>query len=259
MLLDERVVIISGVGPGLGRSVALDCARHGAHVVLVARSEDRLGQVAKEVEAAGGRALVAAGDVTSPTDCDRVVTNTIDAFGGVDVLVNNAFQQPPFELLAQQSIDVVRESLEVNLFAALRLCQAVLPAMTERRQGSIVMVNSAILRHSRPAFGAYKMAKHALLGLARNLALEVGSYNVRVNSVAPGYIWGDAVQGFFEAAAADRGVSPQQVHDEVAATHALGFIPDADAIAEAVVFLASDMARAITGQCLDVNAGEYFD
>lgn len=121
------------------------------------------------------------------------------------------------------------------------------------------MVNSAILRHCRPAFGAYKMAKHALLGLARNLATEVGPCGIRVNSVAPGYIWANSVREYFELLAGQRGISPQEVYDEVAATHALARIPDADEISEAVVFLASDMARAITGQCLDVNAGEYYE
>jgi NAD(P)-dependent dehydrogenase (short-subunit alcohol dehydrogenase family) len=121
----------------------------------------------------------------------------------------------------------------------------------------VVMINSAVLRHSRIPFGGYKMAKSALLALARSLATELGPQGIRVNSVAPGYIWAGSLKWYFGYLAEQRGVDRQQVYDEAAATTDLRRLPEPDEVADAVVFLASSMARAITGQCLDVNSGEY--
>ena len=112
------------------------------------------------------------------------------------------------------------------------------------------MINSAVLRHSRLGFGGYKMAKSALLALAQSLATELGPQGIRVNSVAPGWIWGDSLKWYFGYLARQRGVDAQQVYDETAATIDLRRLPEPDEIADAVVFLASPMARAITGQCL---------
>jgi NAD(P)-dependent dehydrogenase (short-subunit alcohol dehydrogenase family) len=114
-----------------------------------------------------------------------------------------------------------------------------------------------VLRHSRRTFGAYKMGKAALLALTQSLATELGPKGVRVNSVAPGYIWADQLRGYFDYLAERRGVPAQQVYDEIAATIDLRRLPEPDEIADAVVFLASDLARAVTGQCLDVNGGEF--
>jgi len=120
-----------------------------------------------------------------------------------------------------------------------------------------VMINSAVLRHSRRTFGPYKLAKASLLAMAQTLSTELGPRGVRVNSVAPGYIWGDSLKWYFDFLASKRGVEPQEVYDETAATIDLRRLPEPDEIADAVVFLASDLARIITGQCLDVNGGEF--
>jgi NAD(P)-dependent dehydrogenase (short-subunit alcohol dehydrogenase family) len=119
------------------------------------------------------------------------------------------------------------------------------------------MVNSAVLRHSSPEYGAYKMSKAALLAMSQTLASEVGPRGVRVNSVAPGYIYADSLKWWFDHLADERGVTHQQVYDETAATCDLRRLPEPEEIADAVVFLASDLSRGITGQCLDVNCGEY--
>lgn len=256
MLLSEKVVLISGVGPGLGQAVAMRTALAGADVVLAARTGSRLCEVAGKVSATGRRALVVPTDITDDAAAAALVRAAIDEFGKVDALVHNAFVMPPMRDLAKVDLDQVRASFETNVLAALRLTRLLAPALVAAR-GSVVMVNSAVLRHSRRTFGAYKMTKAALLALAQSLSTELGPQGVRVNSVAPGYIWADQLRAYFDHLAARRGVPARQVYDEVAATIDLRRLPEPDEIADAIVFLASDLARAVTGQCLDVNGGEF--
>jgi NAD(P)-dependent dehydrogenase (short-subunit alcohol dehydrogenase family) len=255
-LLRDTVVVVSGVGPGLGRSIALQSARAGADVVLAARTQARLDEVAKEVTALGRRALAVPTDITDAESAARLAQAALAAFGRVDTLVNNAFAIPPLTGLAEVDLDAIRAAFETNVVAALRMTRLFTPALAAAG-GSVVMINSAVLRHSRLTFGGYKMAKSALLALARSLATELGPRGIRVNSVAPGYIWAGSLKWYFGYLADQRGIDAQQVYDEAAATTDLGRLPEPDEIADAVVFLASGMARAITGQCLDVNSGEY--
>ncbi|MGH3716206.1 MAG: SDR family oxidoreductase [Micromonosporaceae bacterium] len=255
-LLADRVVVVSGVGPGLGRSVALRSAQQGADVVLAARTQATLDKVAEEVTALGRKALAVQTDINDPEAVQRLAQQAVEHFGHVDVLVHNAIAIPPLVDLADADLDAVRAGFETNAIAVLRLTRLLIPALVESK-GSIVMVNSMVLRHSQRTLGAYKAVKASLLALAQTLATELGPQGVRVNSVAPGHIWADTLRWYFGKLAKRRGVPPEQVYDETAANTDLGRLPEPDEIADAIVFLASDMARAITGQCLDVNCGEY--
>jgi len=255
-LLDGTVVVVSGVGPDLGRSIVLRCAGAGADVVLAARTAARLDEVAKEVTALGRRALAVPTDITDEQAAEHLAQAALAEFGQVDTLVHNAFAIPPMTPLADADLDTLRIAFETNVIAALRLTRLLTPALAASR-GSVVMINSAVLRHSRVGFAGYKMAKAALLALAQSLATELGPQGIRVNSVAPGYIWGGSLKWYFGYLARQRGVDVQQVYDETAATIDLRRLPEPDEVADAVVFLASPMARAITGQCLGVDGGEY--
>ncbi len=195
-------------------------------------------------------------DITDAESAAGLVEAALAAFGRVDTLVNNAFAIPPLTSLAEAGLDTLREALDTNVIGTLRMTRLFAPALAASR-GSVVMINSAVLRHSRPGFGGYKMAKAALLALAQSLATELGPQGIRVNSVAPGYIWAGSLQWYFGYLARQRGVTAEQIYQETAATTDLNELPGPDAIADAVVFLASSLARAITGQCLDVNAGEF--
>jgi NAD(P)-dependent dehydrogenase (short-subunit alcohol dehydrogenase family) len=255
-LLQDQVVVVSGVGPGLGRAIALRCARAGADVALAARTRKRLDAVAEEVSALGRRALTVPADITDEVAVERLREQTVAELGRVDGLVNNAFAMPPMQDLADTAFDALRSSFEVNVLAALRLTRTLATDLA-RHGGSVVMVNSAVLRHSRPPYGPYKMAKAGLLAAAQSLAGELGPRGVRVNSVAPGWIWADTLQRYFDHLADQRGVSARQVYDETAAATDLRRLPEPDEIADVVVFLLSPLARAVTGQCVDVNCGEY--
>lgn len=193
-LLKDKVVVVSGVGPGLGRSLALQCAVAGADVVLAARKEKRLLEVAKEVEEIGRRAVTVPTDIRDADACERLAETAKEAFGRVDGLINNAFATPPLTDLTTVDIDAVRAGFETNVLAALHLTRLFVPAL-EETGGSVVMVNSAVLRHSRRTFGAYKMAKAALLAMAQNLSTELGPRGIRVNTIAPGYIWARTSSG----------------------------------------------------------------
>ena len=256
LLLEGKVVVVSGVGPGLGRSIAVRCALAGADIVLAARTEARLREVAAEIAEHGRKAVTVTTDITVEESATHLAETALSEFGRVDALVNNAFAMPPMADLADADFEKMRASMETNVLAALRLTNLFTPALIASR-GSVVMINSAVLRHSRRPYGAYKMTKTALLSIAQSLSTELGPQGVRVNTVAPGYIWADSLKAYFDFLARERGVSPQQVYDETAADIDLRKLSEPDEIADAVVFLASDMARAITGHCLDVNGGEF--
>ncbi|WP_338886041.1 SDR family oxidoreductase [Rhodococcus sovatensis] len=256
MMLEGKVVVVSGVGPSLGRSIALRSAAAGADLVVAARSKDYLEVVAKDVAALGRQALVVATDITDAVSAAALVESSVDAFGHVDVLVNNAFAIPSMKDLAHTDESVIRRGLELSLFGTLRLSQLFTPALADSA-GSIVMINSAVIRHSQPKYGSYKIAKASLLAMSQTLASELGPQGVRVNTIAPGYIWGSTLQGYFAHMAEKYGTTSEQIYQQTAAATDLRRLPEPDEIADAVVFLASPLARAITGQCLDVNCGEY--
>ncbi len=259
MLLADRVVVVSGIGPGVGAEVAVAAAREGADVVLAARSVPMLDETAARVQAHGRRALAVPTDVTDPAQCRRLVDAARDAFGRIDVLVHNAFLSNPVALVEQADLEDWRRIFEVNLFGALRLTQLVTPGMRAAHRGSIVFVNSMSIRIIEPMMGGYAASKGALLTAARTLAKELGPDGIRVNSVVPGYIWSAKMEAYFRRLAGDRGVPWETVRDEVASRTALHHIPDSAEIADAVVFFGSDLSRAVTGQSLDVNGGHYFD
>jgi NAD(P)-dependent dehydrogenase (short-subunit alcohol dehydrogenase family) len=256
LILRDKVVVVAGVGPGLGRSIALASAREGADVVLAARTASRLDDVAKEVTALGRRGLAVPTDLADAAAAERLTAAARDAFGRVDALVFNALAMPPIKELRAVSLDAVSASFDANVVAALRLTRLLEPDLAESK-GSVVMINSMVVRFSQRTMGPYKLAKAALLAMAQSLATELGPQGIRVNSVAPGHIWGSSLQWYFGYLAKKRGVTVEEIYAETAAPIDLGRLPEPDEIADAVVFLASPMARAITGQCLDVNCGEY--
>jgi NAD(P)-dependent dehydrogenase (short-subunit alcohol dehydrogenase family) len=258
MLLEGRVAVVSGIGPGMGRDVSLALAREGADIALAARTPASLHSVAAEVRALGRRALCVPTDIAHAKDCKRLADTVRAELGPVDVLVNNAFLSAPYELFENVDLDAWRKIFDVNLFGSLALSQAVVPHMKERGGGSIIMINTMSLRIIEPRFGGYAASKAALMTAAQTMAKELGAYKIRVNSVVPGYIWGPALERYFQGLAKQRGVTADDVHREIAARTALNHIPTSEEIAGAVVFFASDLSCAVTGQALDVNCGHYF-
>ena len=255
-MLENKVVVISGVGPALGTTLARRCAEEGADVVLAARTVERLEDVAKQVADLGRRAVAIGTDITDEGQVDNLVKQTLDAYGKVDVLIHNAFKVPSMKPFANTSFEHIRETLELTVLGALRMIQGFTPALVEAK-GSVVNVNSMVLRHSDPKQGAYKMAKAALLAMSQSLASELGPQGIRVNSVLPGYIWGGTLKGYFEHQAGKYGTTVEEIYNAAAVNSDLKRLPTEDEVASAILFMASDLSSGITGQTLDVNCREY--
>jgi NAD(P)-dependent dehydrogenase (short-subunit alcohol dehydrogenase family) len=258
VLLADKVAVVTGVGPGLGRAAALALAREGATVGLVARTEARLVEVVAEIEALGGKAIAIPGNVAKAEDCARVAKVLGEAYGGVDVLVNSAFRGDRSEPFEAADLDLWHKVFDVNFWGPLQLAQAVIPSMRERGGGSIVNIASMSARLIRPNDGGYSTSKGALLTATKSMAIDLGKHKIRVNAVVPGWIWGPNVQTYVDWQVGERGCRPEDVIAEITAGIPLGEIPPQEDIAEAIVFFASDMSRMITGQSLDVNGGEFF-
>lgn len=254
--LSDKVVVLSGVGPGLGRSLGEAFARAGADLVLASRTEKRLQKMAEVVRSHGRRALVVPTDITDEASRVALREAALAEFGRVDVLVNNAFAIPPMEPVTETDLDGLRRAQETNVYAPLRLAAIFADALSAAG-GSIVNVNSVAIHHSDPIYGGYKLSKGALAHLASTLATELGPRGIRVNSVAPSYIYEEVNKAYFDWIASETGRTHEEVYAEKAAATDLLRLATAEDIADVVLFLASDAARCVTGQIINTDCGEF--
>lgn len=243
--LEGRVAIVTGAGSGIGRATAYRLASEGARVV----ASDLDAASARETAATiGEQALAVQADVTDSDAVGRLVEQTVSAFGGVDVFHNNAGLAQAAKPLAEIARGEWDKLIAVNLTAFFIGAQAVAPAMRERGGGSIVVTASTSAVHPRPGLSAYAAAKMGVLGLTRALALELAADKIRVNAINPVAVKTPMLQEF-QLADAD------VLMERMAATIPLGSAIDAEDVAAAVAYLASDDARFVTGIALNVDGG----
>ena len=257
-LLKGKVIVVSGIGPGLGRSLAVEAAKMGADLVLASRTEARLEELAKEVAEYGVRAVTVVTDVTDEDSRANLRDKTLEAFGRVDCVINNAFAIPPMDPITQIDPKKLARVNETNVFAPLRLSALFADALSESR-GSIIMLNSCVSFSSQPEYAGYKLSKGALEHLASSLATELGPRGIRVNSVAPSYIYEDVNRGYFDFLAAVENKTHEQIYADKAGPTDLKRLASSEEVARATLFLASDLASAVTGQMLTVDCGEFHD
>jgi NAD(P)-dependent dehydrogenase (short-subunit alcohol dehydrogenase family) len=257
MLLEGKVAVVSGLGPGMGRDISLALAREGADIVMCARREKRMAKVQPEIEALGRRAVAVQADITIAEDCNGVAQAAKEQLGRADILVNNAFHDGNFKSFVDSDLDEWRATFDVNFFGTMQLTKALLPLLTEQDDSRIIMINTMSVHEVEPNFGAYAASKAALATATKTLARELGRDGVRVNGIHPGYIWGRSVEWYLNHLAEENGTTFDEEYAKVADTTSLGYIPPSEEIAGAVVFFASPLSRCVTGQSLAVNGGSY--
>ena len=257
-LLEDKVVVLSGVGPGLGRALGEQAALMGADLVLASRTEKRLNKMAEVVRQSGRRAVVVPTDINDEQARQNLVDVALQEFGKVDCLINNAFGIPPMDPITTITLDALRAAQETNVFAPLRLSALFADALAET-QGSILMINSCVLYQSQPEFAGYKLSKGTLAHLSSSLATELGPRGIRVNSIAPSYIYEDVNKAYFDWIASETGRTHEDVYAEKAAPTDLKRLATPDEVAQAALMLASDLASAVTGIMLNVDCGEFHD
>jgi NAD(P)-dependent dehydrogenase (short-subunit alcohol dehydrogenase family) len=258
MLLEGKVSIISGIGPGLGQELAYVFAREGSDVVLAARTESKLQEVADEIarQWPERRTLICPTDIGDAVQTQHLVDATMAEFGRIDCLVNSAYQPPAFTLFEDADLDGWRKAFEVTVFGTLTLTQQVVQKMKAANKGSIVFVNSMIQKKPLPTQSGYATTKGALTIAARMLAKELGAHGIRVNTTFMGWMWGPPVESYVDYAVS-QGQDRDAVIGDITKDIPLGIIPDDADCANAVAFLASDLASVITGAELNVNGGEF--
>ena len=198
-------------------------------------------------------------DVTSADDSRRLVEATIDAFGGLDGLVCCAFHPGGMDVAAVDAdLATWRACFEVNLFGSLQLVQAAAPELRRSDAGSIVLIGSQTGRRVRPGRGDYAVSKAALVTLGQVLATELGPDGVRVNTLVPGRMRGPALLAHYQQVADATGTTLADQEQAIAATLALPRMATDEEVARSVLYLLSPLAAGVTGQSLDVNAGETF-
>jgi NAD(P)-dependent dehydrogenase (short-subunit alcohol dehydrogenase family) len=246
--LTGRVAIVTGSSRGIGRAIAERLAEHGANVVISSRKAEACAETAGAINGARGReaAIAIAANISSKDELRRLVEETNRIYGRIDVLVCNAASNPYYGPMAGITDEQFRKILDNNVLANNWLIQMAAPGMIERRDGSIVVISSIGGLKGSPVIGAYNISKAADFQLARNLAVEWGKHNVRVNCIAPGLVKTDFARALWE--------NPQTLN-AVTATTPLRRIGEADEIAGAAVYLASKAASFMTGQTIVVDGG----
>ena len=256
MLLEGKTVIISGVGPGMGQALAQIAACEGANVGLGARSGDYIDDIARKIEAAGGKALARPTDVSDAAQCKALADAVADRFGRIDGLVNSAYVHGPWTTTDLADAEDWKTVIDVNCLGALRMAQACLPSMKENGGGSIVNVSTMSTVNPFPGEGGYSAGKGALNALTKHMAKDFGPYNIRVNVTRMGWIGGKPVYDYIDRAVAE-GAKREDVEGEIKGRIPLGIIPPEEDCAKAVLFFLSDYAKVVTGASLDVNGGQY--
>jgi 3-oxoacyl-[acyl-carrier protein] reductase len=241
----RKVAIITGGSRGIGRAIAIDLASTGSNLVLVGRDRAALDETGTEVAraCADARTHIVIGDVAEPQTSEDAVRQAVERFGRVDYAIANAGQTLD-QLIVRLKTPDIQRTLNVNLVSAFALCGAVARPMMKQRSGSIVLISSIVGLTGNAGQAAYAAAKAGLIALAKSVAKELGSRNVRVNAVAPGFI-----------ETAMTASLPPELKTRFLERVPLGRMGTPEDISGAVTFLCSDAARYITGQTLVVDGG----
>ncbi len=256
-MLQGKVVIVTGIGPGLGRTIAVEAARMGADMVMVSRSGGIMDEVVREIEALGRRALAVRADVTNDADCAAVVEQAVSAFGRIDGLVNSAYFPGSLAPVIDLDLDALGRAFEVTVMGTIRMIKAVVPQMERQGGGAIVNVGSQVARKVVEHQGGYAATKAAQASLTRYLAKELGQKGIRVNTPAIGWTMSAPARAWLESEAGKGGPSVAEAEAAISATMALGRVPSDEECARGILIFLLDELSSVTGATLDINGGDY--
>lgn len=246
-----QVVIVTGAGSpkGIGRTIAQTFARQGAAVVLTDINQEGVAANAKEIEALGGKAYGVAGNICDKASVDALITEVMEKFGRIDVLVNNAGISQKVTVADMTMADIQR-IFNVNMFGLFQITQAVCEVMKKQRYGRIVHLSSVSGKRGGGVFGGahYSASKAAVLGFSKNLAREVSQYGITTNCVCPGLINTEIWKSM-----------PAEQAKAVIDSIPMGRPGETQEVADTIVFLASREASYITGEEIDINGGSHMD
>jgi 3-oxoacyl-[acyl-carrier protein] reductase len=257
VLLPNRTAFVTGPAKGMGEAISLALAEEGVDLALVGRDLSPVEAVAEKVRARGRRAVVIGADVTDPADVDKAAAEALAFFDGrVDILVNVAGGRGP---IGKSGVETTPEEFDaimrLNVSGCFLTMRALMPQMMERRYGKVVNIGGTFGLRGRAGRLSYSASKWGMRGLTKSFALEAGPYNVNVNSVCPGMVKGPRFETVCAEMAERLGISLEEAEARHAEDYALRRISTAEDVADAVVFLASDKSRQVTGLDLPVDGG----
>lgn len=244
--LIDKVAVITGGSRGIGREIGLAYAEAGAKVVVASRKQEGVDAVAEEIRERGGTALAVAAHTGHENAVTALVERTVEAFGGVDIAVNNAGTNPHFGPIMTATTGQWDKIMEVNLRGAFFVCQQVVPIMQERGGGKIINVTSMAGLRPQPAMGIYSVSKAGLIMLTQVLAQELGPYNIQVNAIAPG-----VVKTRFSGAL----WQTPSIAQAIVKHTPLGRLGEVDDVVGAALYLASPLSDFVTGAVLPIDGG----
>lgn len=259
-LLQDRVIIVLGVGPALGQATAMACVREGAKVVLAARNEDMLAKVADKVTAEGGTSLSVPTDMNNVEDCRNLIARAVGEFDRIDGLVCVAYLHHDNSTITESQDDLSnwRPLMDTNFFGTMQVVKPTIEQMQKQDTGgSIVIINSLNTHTPWPRTASYTASKAALAAATRSLATEYGSDQIRVNSLHCGVIFNDSLYITIDDIARRNGTSREEELAKITALSPLRQQTTPEEYTGSILYLLSDMSIPVTGVSLHANAGRY--
>ena len=257
MRLRDEVAIVTGGGKGIGRAISLAFAAEGAIVVIAARTSSKLDEAVERIKSGGGRAKAIQADISDEKQVRRLVADTIDDYGKVDILVNNSGIGGPTVNVVDLRLQDWNEVLAINLTGSMLCAREVLKHMIPRRKGNIVNIASDAGRFGYPMRSPYCVSKWGIIGLTETLAIEVGQHDIRVNCISPAAVKGERLINVVNGRSRATGVPFEELMSRITEDYSLQRPTEEAEVAATAVFLASEESSGITGHTLVVNCGHH--
>jgi NAD(P)-dependent dehydrogenase (short-subunit alcohol dehydrogenase family) len=254
-MLKDKVAVVTGSARGLGACIAMTFAQAGAHVTLADLDTGPLSAIQADIQRLGRKALPVEVDISNLESVEACARKVQEHFGRVDILVNNAAIGGPSAPLWEVDPGAWRECLDINITGVFYCCRAFLPGMIEQRSGSVIIIGSMTGKRVLVNRTAYATSKLALVGMARTLAWEVGRHGIRVNVISPGPMEGERLKWVFATQAQQEGITVEAARKRMADASPLGQFVPPENVAQAAVFLASDLSGSTTGEDFNCSSG----